>query len=120
MRHRIKKTAKLGRKSDHRQLLLRNLATSIILSGKIKTTETKASTLQPFVDNLIANTKSKANDREAIRYLKSVLLDEKAQKIVLQDLKKKYADRSSGFTRITPLGVRAGDGAKKVLIELIS
>lgn len=119
MRHRIKKTAKLGRKPDHRQLLVRNLATSIILSGKIKTTITKANTVQPFIENLIANTKSKANDREIIRYLKSVLLDEKAQKKLLQELKEKYSDRNSGFTRIIPLSVRPGDGAKKVLIELI-
>ena len=119
MRHKLKKTPRLGRKADHRKILLRNLATSLILHGKIQTTGPKANAVQPLVDRIIAKVKSKTNDRESIRYLKTILFDEKAQKKVLQELKVKYADRKSGFTRITPLGMRPGDGALKVQIELV-
>jgi len=119
MRHRVKKTSKLGRQADHRGLLLRNLATSLVLHEKIQTSATKAKALQPAFEKLITNLKKKSEDREAIRYLKSFLLDEKAQKKALAELKPKYAERKSGFTRITPVGVQKGDATPKVQIELV-
>ena len=119
MRHRVNKITKLGRKADHRGLLIRNLATSLIEHDKIQTSAAKAKALQPVFERIIVNLKKKAEDREAIRYLKSILLTEKAQKKALGELKKKYADRNSGFTRITPLGVQKGDATPKVQIELI-
>ena len=119
MRHRVKKISRLGRQADHRRLLLRNLATSLILHDKIQTSAAKASALQPIFERLVVNLKKKADDREAIRYLKSFLLDEKAQKKAFAELKPKYAERKSGFTRITPIGIRKGDAAPKVQIELV-
>jgi large subunit ribosomal protein L17 len=119
MRHRVKRISKLGRKSDHRGLLARNLATSLVLHEKIQTTATKANFAQSFVEKLITSVKKKSNDREAIRVLKTKLLTEKAQKKMLTDLAKRYAERKSGFTRITPLGMRIGDGGHKVLLELV-
>ena len=119
MRHRVKKTTKLGRKADHRRLLMRNLATSLVLHDKIQTSAAKAAALQPYFERVISNIKKKADDKEAIRYLKETLLDEKAQKKTLGELKKKYADRKSGFTRITPIGVQKGDATPKVQIELV-
>lgn len=119
MRHRIKKIARLGRKSDHRKLLLRNLATSLILHEKVQTTATKAKAVQPLIENILVNLKKKNGAREIIRFLKSILLDERAQKKTFAVLSKRYADKKSGFTRITPLGVRKGDSAPKVQIELI-
>ncbi|MFH1375517.1 MAG: 50S ribosomal protein L17 [Patescibacteria group bacterium] len=119
MRHRIKKIPRLGRNLDHRKLLLRNLATSLILHDKIQTSAAKARAVQPVVERLITNVKKKAHDREAIRYLKSILLDERAQKKTLAELKHKYAERKSGFTRVTPIGIRKGDAAPKVQIELV-
>jgi len=118
MRHRVKKIPKLGRKADHRGLLIRNLATSLVEHGKIQTSTAKAKALQPVFERIVANLKKKTDDREAIRYLKSVLLTEKTQKKALSELKKKYANRNSGFTRITPLYVQRGDAAPKVQIEL--
>ncbi|MFH0776093.1 MAG: 50S ribosomal protein L17 [Patescibacteria group bacterium] len=119
MRHRVKKISKMGRQADHRSLLIRNLATSLILHDKIQTSATKAKALQPVFERLITNLKKKADNREAIRYLKSVLLSEKAQKKALTELKTKFADRNSGFTRITPIGIQKGDATPKVQIELI-
>ena len=119
MRHRVQKISKLGRQADHRALLIRNLATSLVEREKIQTSAAKAKALQPVFEKIIVNVKKKADDREAIRYLKSVLLTEKAQKKTLAELKKRFADRSSGFTRITPIGLRKGDATPKVQIELI-
>lgn len=119
MRHRVKKVSQLGRKPDHRALLIRSLATALILHDKIQTTKARAASLQPVIERMIRNTKKKTTDREVIRYLKSELLEEKASKKLATELKKKYQDQASGFTRITPLGLRAGDRAFKVQIELI-
>ncbi len=119
MRHRVNKISKLGRQADHRALLIRNLATSLVERDRIQTSEAKAKALQPFFERIITNVKKKPNDQEAIRYLKSILLTEKAQKKALAELKTKYADRTSGFTRITPLGIQKGDATPKVQIELI-
>jgi len=119
MRHRVKKIPKLGRQADHRKLLIRNLATSLILHDKIQTSVTKAKALQPFFDRIITNLKKKVDDREAIRYLKGIILDEKAQRKMLLELKPKYLNTKSGFTRITPIGIQKGDATLKVQIELI-
>lgn len=119
MRHRVNKTSKLGRKPDHRGLLIRNLATSLVLHEKIQTSQAKAKALQPVFERLIVNLKRKPDDREAVRYLKTVLLTEKAQKKAFTELKTKYTDRASGFTRITPISVQKGDATPKVQIELI-
>lgn len=119
MRHRVKKISKLGRQADHRGLLIRNLATSLVEHDKIRTSSAKAKALQPVFERIVTNLKKKSDDREAIRYLKSILLTEKAQKKALTELKKKYADRKSGFTRITPIGIQKGDATPKVQIELI-
>ena len=119
MRHRVKKVPRLNIQKDHRVLLLRNLATSLVGSESIQTTEAKARALTPYFERLIAMTKSKPNLREKVRYVKSELLTENAQKKLVDDLAVRYADRKSGFTRTTPICMRKGDGAMKVAIELV-
>ncbi len=119
MRHRVKKISKLGRQADHRGLLMRNLATDLVVHGKVQTSAAKAKAMQPIFERMIANLKKKTDDREAIRYLQAILIGEKAQKKALSELKPKFADRQSGFTRITPLGMRKGDATLQVQIELI-
>ena len=119
MRHRVKKVPKLGRKADHRKLLMRSLATSLILHDKIQTSVTKAGALQPIIERVITNLKKSADDKSAIRYLQTYIFGEKAQKKALSELKPKYAEKKSGFTRITPIGIRKVDATLKVQIEFI-
>ncbi|MDD3067223.1 MAG: 50S ribosomal protein L17 [Candidatus Gracilibacteria bacterium] len=119
MRHRVKQASKLGRKPDHRRLLLRNLATSLILHNQVVTSSAKAKALQPMIERIIRNTKKKAEAREAIRYLRTIFLNEVAEKKMLTEIKAKYATRTSGFTRITPLGNQSGDNSPKVQIALV-
>ena len=79
---------KLGRTADHRKAMLRNMATSLILNGKIETTEMKAKELRSVVDELI--TLAKRGDlharRQAAAYVRNVVADEKTGETVLKKL----------------------------------
>ena len=97
---------KLGRTADHRKAMLRNMATSLILNGKIETTEMKAKELRSVVDELI--TLAKRGDlharRQAAAYIRNVVADEKTGETVLKklfdEIGPKYADRNGGYTRV--------------------
>ncbi len=117
MRHKVKKV-KLGSDKDHTTALMRNLAMSVIIYEKVKTTSAKAKAVQPFVERLISIAKNKEK-KHAIREIERLLQHENASKKLMEVLKEKYKDRDSGFTRITKLGNRHGDNAQMVQIELI-
>lgn len=118
MRHQKRQSKLGGRPRDARRLLLGNLATSIMIHEKIQTTQAKAKAVQPLVEDLI-NTAKRKDKRLAIRALNAVLQSELASRKVMDELLKRYADRSSGYTRITNIKFRAGDAAPLVQIELI-
>lgn len=116
---------KFGRTADHRKAMLRNLATSLIVSEKIETTEMKAMDLRSVVDELI--TLAKRNDlharRQAASYVRHIVVDEKSGQTALQKLfdviGPRYADRQGGYTRVRKTGVRRGDAAPLATIELV-
>lgn len=116
MRHRVKGKI-LDRKIGPRKALLRNLATSLIIYEKIKTTKAKAKTVKPLVEKLI--TAAKANDLAARRKLIAVLFHPKAVKKTLEVLGPRYQTRKGGYLRIINLGRRAGDGAQICQIEFV-
>ncbi|MFA5829285.1 MAG: 50S ribosomal protein L17 [Candidatus Gracilibacteria bacterium] len=109
---------KLSRPRDARRLLLGNLATSLITHEKIQTTRAKAKAVQPIVDRLITIAKTK-DKMIAIRELNRTLQSELSSKKVMEELTKRYAERPSGFTRITQIKFRPGDAALIVQIELV-
>jgi large subunit ribosomal protein L17 len=117
MRHKVKKV-KLGSDKDHTTALMRNLAMSVIIYDKIKTTATKAKAVQPFVERLI-NIGKRKEKREAIRELERLLQHKNSSKKILEVLLERYKDKNSGYTRITKLGYRSGDNAPVVQIELV-
>lgn len=108
---------KLGRKSDDRNHLVRNLATSLLLFEKIETTEAKAKTVKGFVERVIS--RAKKGDLSATRYLYSVLFDRNAVKKVVNELVKRYEKRNSGFTKSLRLENRKGDNAPMIRLELM-
>lgn len=116
---------KFGRNADHRKAMLRNLATSVILYGKVETTEAKAKDMRSVVDELI--TLGKRGDlharRQAAAYIRNVVADEAKSQTVLQNLfdevAPKYADRNGGYTRVVKTGTRKGDAAPMAYIELV-
>lgn len=118
MKHRNKKTI-LGRKKEPRKALMRGLATSIIIYEKIETTETKAKAMRPFVEKLITTAKAGKDDLTARRKLLEVLYHKKAVNKALEVLGPRYEKRPGGYTRITHIGNRQGDGARMVNIEFV-
>ncbi len=116
MRHR-RAGRKLGRTSAHRQALLRNLTSSLFLHEKIITTEAKAKELRRVAERMI--TLAKRQGLHARRLAATVVQDARALKKLFDRLGARYQDRQGGYTRITKLGPRVGDGAPMVAIELI-
>lgn len=116
MRHR--KTGKtLGRKKGPREALMRNLATSVILFEKVRTTKAKAKAVRPLVEQLI--TAGRKGDINARRKLFLVLRGDNAVRKVIEELSPRYKGRAGGYTRITALGRRQGDAAEMAQIELV-
>lgn len=116
MRHRVK-VKKLDRKKAPREMMLRNLASSILIYEKVKTTKAKAKAVKPLVEKLI--TASKKGDLTARRRLISVLPQKNAVAKAMEVIGDRYKERPGGYTRIIKLGVRQGDGAEMVQIELV-
>lgn len=116
MRHRIKKGT-LSRMKGPREALMRNLATSVLLYEKVKTTKARAKFVRPIVEKAI--TVGKKNDLASRRRLHKMFSLENAVKKVMEDIAPKYKDRKGGYTRVTNLGPRVGDGAEMVKIELV-
>ncbi|GAB1613251.1 MULTISPECIES: 50S ribosomal protein L17 [Mammaliicoccus] len=117
---------KLGRTSDQRKAMLRDLATQLIVSERIETTEARAKELRKVVDNLITLGKKGdlASRRRAAQTLRDVkILEDDKTITVLQklfnDVAPRYEERQGGYTRIMKVGPRRGDGAESVIIELV-
>lgn len=114
---------KLGRSTDARMALLRNLASDLIIHERIETTEAKAKDLRSVVDKMI--TLGKRGDLHARRQAASFLYNKQANEneTVIQklfaDVAGRYEDRQGGYTRVLKLGERQGDGAKMAIIELV-
>lgn len=116
MRHRIKKTT-LGRTKKPREMMLRNLISSVLIYEKVQTTEAKAKAVKPLVEKAI--TIAKKGDLTSRRALIEKLPQKLAVKKVMEVLGAKYKDREGGYTRIVKLTPRQGDGAKMAQIELV-
>jgi len=110
-------TKKLSRKKDHRELMQRNLLTSLVLYEKIVTTKPKAKQLSSLFDRLIS--KAKDNDSNAKRNVNSILLDKKASAKVFDILIQRYSKRTSGLTSIANLSPRKGDNSEICQIILL-
>ena len=114
---------KLGRTSAQRKAMLRNLATEIIMYGKVETTETRAKEVRSVVEELI--TLGKRGDLHARRQAAAVcqiVVDEATGKDAVQKLfdevAPKYKDVNGGYTRMYKIGNRRGDNAPMVIITL--
>lgn len=116
MKHRVEGKI-LGRDTDHRKSLLRNLATSLILNGSIKTTVAKAKFARPYVEKLV--TKAKSKSFNTIKYLRTRLWDEDAVRDLVDVIGPKFNLRPGGYTRIIRLGRRLGDDAETARLEWV-
>ncbi|HQF97320.1 MAG TPA: 50S ribosomal protein L17 [Candidatus Aminicenantes bacterium] len=108
---------KLGRTTAHREMLLRNLATSLIEKERVRTTVAKAKELRPFVEKLI--TMGKTGTLAARRRALAVLMKEDAVTRLFETVAPRFSERAGGYTRIVKLSPRKGDGAEMAVIELV-
>ncbi|MGM0440442.1 MAG: 50S ribosomal protein L17 [Chlamydiota bacterium] len=141
MRHR-KNTFKMGRTLSHRRCLIANMLKSLIDNGRIETTVEKAKELRRHADRMVTLAKkgTLASRRQAIakmmirynhldakqaRRAKNgeeqhvYNVDRRVISALFEDLGKRYADRDGGYTRIVRSANRAGDNAKKCIIEFV-
>ncbi len=117
MRH-GKKDNHLGRKKAHRDALLSNMASSLLLHKRITTTVAKAKELRKYVEPLI--TKAKNDTMHSRRTAFSYLQNKESIKALFGEVATRTAERPGGYTRIIKLGdVRLGDNAEMCLMELV-
>jgi large subunit ribosomal protein L17 len=117
MRHR-RNTVKLGRKSEHRNALLANLAISLIEHKRVKTTLAKAKAARPLAEKLVTLGKKGGLHHRRLA-LSKLMGNAKAVGILFKDVAPKFQDRAGGYTRILKLGQRASDASQMALIEWV-
>lgn len=109
---------KFGRVKKVRAALIFGLTRSLILHGKIKTTEAKAKELRPIVEGLV--TKARRNTVPMRRLLTARLLNQaRLSKKLQEEIVPRYKDRKGGYTRIMKLPRRKSDGAPMAVIEFV-
>jgi large subunit ribosomal protein L17 len=112
---------KFSREKNQRKALLKTLLGSFFMNEKIKTTEAKAKEIKPMIDRLITRVKKAVEPQEKIsvaRELRKYLPVPAIAKLT-GDLMKKFDGRSSGYSRIIPIGKRKSDGAEIAVIEIV-
>ena len=108
---------KLGRPTDQRMAMLRNLTTSFLKHGRIETTEARAKETKRLAEKMI--TLAKRGDLHARRQVLAYVIDETVVNNLFTDIAPKYAERNGGYTRIIKKGPRRGDAAEMAFIELV-
>jgi large subunit ribosomal protein L17 len=116
MRHRFG-NVKLKRDIGARNSLFKNLATSVVLEERVITTVPKAKAIQPIVEQMI--TLAKRDTLHARRQAAGFLTTPASVKKLFDTLGARFGQRKGGYTRITRLGPRKGDGAELAMIELV-
>lgn len=121
---------KLGRRSDHRLAMLKNMTISLVKAERIETTVTRAKELRKFVEKAITlgkkynalnleDTSERARAIHLRRQAFAFLRNEEAVAKIFKEIAPKYADRNGGYTRIIKTDVRRGDSAELAIIELV-
>lgn len=109
---------KFGRTRSQRNALIKSLALSLIVHGRIETTEAKAKEVAPYVEKLV--TKAKEGTLASQRLVTSRLINrkEEANKLI-DEIATRYKDRTGGYTRVLKLPKRLSDAAPMALVEFV-
>ena len=119
MRHQ-KKGRKLNRTASHRKALFSNLATSLVIHKKIRTTEAKGKELRSYVEKLV--TYAKRGDVHGRRLIQKKISGKRGKEIaniLIHDIAPAFADRTGGYTRLIKLNNRKNDNAPISLVEFV-
>lgn len=109
---------RLNRSSGYRRAMYRNLVTDLLNYEKIATTEAKAKQVRSLAEKMI--TLGKEGGLHSRRQALAFIFNKKVTDKVFDELASRYAERPGGYTRITKLGIRLGDGAPMVQLELVT
>jgi|FaiFalDrversion2_1042247.scaffolds.fasta_scaffold04754_2 large subunit ribosomal protein L17 len=125
-------TEKLGRPTEQRRAMLRNLVRSLFLHERVQTTLPKAKAASRLADRIVALAldahralqagDAPANRAKALHYRRralALLPDKDVIARVFEQMPRRYSDRGSGFTRIVKVGYRQGDAAPVAILELV-
>ncbi len=117
MRH-LKRTAKLGRTSEHRNAMLANLVCSLITHKRVTTTLAKAKAARSVAEKMV--TLGKKGTIHHRRLAVARLHQEDAAKILFKEIAPAFKDRNGGYTRIIKMNQRNGDAAQRAILEWVS
>jgi len=116
MRHK-KRGRQLGRDTQHRRALFRNLVTSLLEHERIETTEAKAKEIRGIADRMI--TLGKEGSLAARRRAAAYIMSRDTVSKLFSDIAPRFLERQGGYTRLIRTRVRIGDGAKMAVVELV-
>src|SRR2546421_10774657 len=116
MRHQ-KDGYKLGRRTNHRWALFRNLLVALFRHERIVTTEAKAKAVRGLADQMV--TLAKRENLHARRQVLAMIPDAAVVGTLFDTIAARFSDRNGGYTRIINLGPRPGDNPPMVLLELV-
>ena len=108
---------KLGKPTDQRMAMLRQLTTDLLEKGRIETTVSRAKEVAPLAEKMI--TLAKGNDLANYRQALSFITKEDVAHKLFGEVAQKYAGRDGGYTRIVRTGPRRGDAAEMAIVELV-
>ena len=116
MRHRVS-GRKFSRPTGHRVAMYRNLVRDLLLYERIETTEAKAKEIRPMAERIITRGRSGSlhDRRQVLRFI----TDQDVVKRLFDDIGPRFEGRQGGYTRITHIGQRKGDGAPMCVLELV-
>ena len=109
---------KFNRSKNQRVALVRGLAQAIILEERVLTTEAKAKELRPKIEKLITRAKNPSLSNRKLLLAGFYNNTETVEKLI-SGIAPRYIERAGGYTRITKIAPRKGDGSKMAVIELV-
>ncbi len=116
MRHKVAHR-KLGRTTEHRMAMLKNMSASLIKHEQIVTTLPKAKELRPYIEKLVTLAKKGGLSNRRLAHAR--LQDDAQLKKLFDVLAPRYAGRPGGYVRVLKAGFRASDQAAMAVIEFV-
>lgn len=114
---RPRKGARFGNSGAHEKIILANLAGSLFWEGQVTTTLAKAKAMRPLAEKLI--TRARKGDLHSRRVVLRTIRNNEIVTKLFDEVAPRYTERPGGYTRITKLGPRRGDGAEEAIVELV-